>query len=119
MYFNLLFTEQRHRLDGFIEPDLCARSYSPAIRPPVDSRRLQSRGSPSCEHSRVSTYTRSVYSWQPIVDTLRNLAFGANDRNAQLLSTIDIGVKAAKETYHGAMNRLGCGLIPGWLSCLS
>jgi len=32
MYFNLLFTEQRHRLDGFIEPDLCARSYSPAIK---------------------------------------------------------------------------------------
>src|SRR5215213_3902880 len=24
MYFNLLFTEQRHRLDGFIEPNLCA-----------------------------------------------------------------------------------------------
>jgi len=32
MYFNLLFTEQRHRLEGFIESDLCARSYSPAIK---------------------------------------------------------------------------------------
>ena|SRR5215204_3865811 len=42
-------------------------------------------------------YKRSVYSWQPIVDTLRNLAFGANDRNAQLLSTIDIGVYVSRE----------------------